>query len=160
MAGLLRDLVVQVASAWQPSHLHELRSAGSTLPFHAFHRVARCPPPSGVDLLRSLQPGIHSVRGTEWVAFIVVGHGPIRGSEHGVLLLIREGEEDHVDDFSHEDPLAAAFLFPVGDVCEAAAPGGDLHALEPRSGAREVDEMDACVAGDIWCGGTGQPPGG
>ena len=110
--------------------------------------------------MHPLQPGAYSAGRAGWVSVIVIGHDPVDGPERGILVLIREGEEDHVDDFSHEDPLAATFLFPVGDVGAAAAPGGDLHALEPRSGARELDEMDACVAGDIWCSGPGRPPGG
>ena len=110
--------------------------------------------------MHPLQPGAYSAGRAGWVSVIVMGRDPVHGPERGILVLIREGEKDHVDDFSHEDPLAAAFLFPVGDVGAAATPGGDLHTLEPRSGAREVDEMDACVAEDIWCGGTGQPPGG
>lgn len=94
--------------------------------------------------MHPLQPGAYSVGGAGWVAVIVVGHDPVHGSERGILVLIREGEEDHVDDFSQEDPLAAASLFPVGDVGAAAPPGGDLHAREPRLGG-SGSRRDGCV---------------
>ena len=83
--------------------------------------------------MHPLQPGAYSAGRAGWVSVIVMGRDPVHGPERGILVLIREGEKDHVDDFSHEDPLAAAFLFPVGDVGAAATPGGDLHTLEPRA---------------------------
>lgn len=73
-----------------------------------------------------------------------MGHDPVHGPEREILVLIREGEEGHVDDFSHEDPLGAAFLFPVGDVGAAATPAGDPQGLDPRPG-RVDSRRDGCV---------------
>ena len=42
------------------------------------------------------------------------------------------------------DPLAASFLFPVGDVGAAAPPAGDLQGLDPRPG-RVDSRRDGCV---------------
>lgn len=80
----------------------------------------------------------------EWVSVIAMGHDPVHGPEREILVLIREGEEGHVDDFSHEDPLGAAFLFPVGDVGAAATPAGDPQGLDPRPG-RVDSRRDGCV---------------
>ncbi|PMC38979.1 hypothetical protein CJ227_04405 [Micrococcus luteus] len=147
----------QLGTAGQPSHLHELRITGIPLPFHAFHRIARGHPPAGEDLLRSLQPGAHSVCGTGWVAFIVVGHAPVRGSERGALLLVREGEEGHDGYPQILSPHHSCS--PSATWARPRRPPVTSRAWTRGPDAWTVDEMDVCVAEEIWCGGPGRGSG-